>query len=285
MSKGKYKRNRGRHMSVDKTGQQSANAKGESGTPDNKDPKGKGDVPVIPELEPAPTHGQISNSCKPDSTPAWKIIVQAGTFFAGIIVAIIYGLQLNAMIEANRISRTSLQAVQRAFVSFSPNIPNRNALGPNLNSHQVQFWDLAVPLRNDGNTVVKHGRLYVNENVPPKGQAISENFDFTDKDAIGKVVPGPFVLGPKQSTYTRTMEIPISTVRAVYEKRAHLYVYGWADYQDVFNFDRVTKFCYELARVGISDKTHELEAAEWSLCQKSNGDPLNNCMDEECTTE
>src|ERR1035441_4879323 len=44
--------------------------------------------------------------------------IPGATLFVAVIVAIIYFCQLRAMVKSNEINRTSLQSIQRAFVTF-----------------------------------------------------------------------------------------------------------------------------------------------------------------------
>lgn len=206
------------------------------------------------------------------------------TVFTGVLAVMsLVGLwQAYLLRESNGINRESLQSAQRAYVSFSPRVEAGKGTGPDLNLKKVEFWMIRVPIANNGNTVIKRGKAYVNKyasNTP-----IDEKFDFTDKDATGEVIPGPLFIGPHDTIYTRAMQVPIQTIQDVYDKKAHFYVYGWADYRDIFDTtpDRTTRFCYELTLVGIDGETHDLKPQEWSLCQNSHGDPLNNCVDEEC---
>jgi hypothetical protein len=52
-----------------------------------------------------------------DRTPRWKTVLESAAVLIGIVVAIIYGLQLSQMIESNRLTRDSLIANSRAWIS------------------------------------------------------------------------------------------------------------------------------------------------------------------------
>jgi hypothetical protein len=74
---------------------------------------------------------------------------------------------------------------------------------------------------------------------------LPDHYDFPDFGATENV---PTIIGPKATVETDVMNIPIATIRAVAAGTEHVYVWGWADYDDVFNDTprHRTEFCYKL---------------------------------------
>src|SRR5450432_2656077 len=84
-----------------------------SGEEAQKSPKNPS---IIPKTTPPQKKKEETEHCKPDQTPWWKMFLEAAAVAVGIVVAIIYGLQLGQMIDSNKLSRESLESVQRAFI-------------------------------------------------------------------------------------------------------------------------------------------------------------------------
>ena len=97
-----------------------------------------------------------------------------------------------------------------------------------------------------------------------------------DKDK--KMIPS--FVGPNATTFAQNIVIPTSVLDAMRRNQAHVFVWGWAKYQDVFDSHHITKFCNEIKIL-----------ANWSEDEKSFGVlifPLyrrHNCTDEECADE
>ena len=104
---------------------------------------------------------------------------------------------------------------------------------------------------------------------------LPDDFDFHDIGA--KPTSGP--LAPKETQTLSPGPIDTDSVTAVWKHIGHLYVYGWATYNDKFPHtpQHVTRFCYELTGVS-SDPSHPDTkiSNRMSLCSR------HNCTDEEC---
>ena len=206
---------------------------------------------------------------KPDpfDVAVWGLLV-------AFAVAVVYFFQLRAMQESNKINRESLESVQRAFVVFSPNAEVGTTVDQN---RKVIAWQAHVPLKNTGSTGTK--RLRDNISLYTSKTPMPEGFTFPD---TSDVIAG--VLGPKDETQLRTKNIPIGDVILTQQALAHIYVYGWAAYRDVFpqSTPHLTMFCYELFPNTIPGDPTSIDyklAGSFSTCKE------HNCQDEECRDE
>jgi len=75
-------------------------------------------LPLSSQAAPPTKSKGKTEHCRPDQTPRWKILLECGAVFVGIVVAIIYGLQLGRMVDANKLTQSTLQVSQRAFVTI-----------------------------------------------------------------------------------------------------------------------------------------------------------------------
>jgi hypothetical protein len=209
-----------------------------------------------------------------DMTTANKLMVS----FTGVIAActVVYAVvaycQWTALLDSNKTNRDALESVQRAFVLFSPNAEVGTTVGRN---RKVVAWQAHVPMKNVGSTGTK--RLRDNISFYTSKIPIPGDFSFPNtSDVLSSV------LGPKGEIQLRTGDIPIGDVILAQQNLAHIYVYGWAAYRDVFSAPHLTMFCYELFPNTIPGDLTSIEyrlTGSFLTCKK------HNCQDEECRNE
>jgi hypothetical protein len=161
--------------------------------------------------------------------------------------------QLSVMRGQLDVAEKSVVTVQRAFVVFKEltysKLPNYQATEPT----GIRF---IVSWENSGTTPTKHllTRLAWEVFTPD----IPSNFDFPDRGPAPLSHPS---IGPKSSINTASLDIPIDVFQAVKAGTYHLYIWGWAEYNDIFdNTDRHrTEFCTEVLAPGnLADPIPEL---------------------------
>ncbi|MGD0570897.1 MAG: hypothetical protein ABSA78_21060 [Candidatus Sulfotelmatobacter sp.] len=194
-------------------------------------------------------------------------------------------LVLKATDTANEITKASLVDVERAFVSISPSevYPNNITVGQGgANSHvRVRFrWS------NSGSTPTKNMRYHISRKWSQ--QPLPKDFSFPDIRAIaprtGRLEPPIFraVLGPKGETDATIGPIPDAVMLAMSQGLTHIYVWGWAKYNDVFQDTREheIQFCYEWApeKLNLGEGHPETRTTFYS-CE------THNCYDDECRAE
>jgi hypothetical protein len=110
---------------------------------------------------------------------------------------------------------------------------------------------------NSGVTPANPFRNYVNwktfRETPPT------DFEFPDLDTNGNPIVGKghgetFFIGPKATMFGNTLIVPIPTMEEARAGRLRLFMWGWAEYDDMFSHDRThrSEFCREMV---ITDVT------------------------------
>lgn len=178
--------------------------------------------------------------------------------------------------NANLQNRDAVIKIQRAFALMN-NVPVIESVGANRDRVQFMFhWE------NSGATPTKFFDSRINALL--QKEPISPTYTFPD-------VPTKYAtsddIGPKGTFYTGTESIPAREVQEVILSQKHLYFYGWARYNDVFEGTprHVTKFCLEVLpaipnNVQPSGQPGILTATggyvQIGSCK------THNCYDEEC---
>ncbi|ABF42518.1 hypothetical protein Acid345_3517 [Candidatus Koribacter versatilis Ellin345] len=180
----------------------------------------------------------------------------------GLLALAIYFCQLRQMIEQTKISRTSLESVQRAFVSNGgyQGLNEADAKG------NIQSLLLSLKWRNSGNTPAVNARYHVNI---IQGELPSD-FRFPDRDANGNIVTDNESIRGFYAPQSDSYAIPLRMT----QRRS--VIYGWMKYDDVFDRSRshITQFCDQLTWLPTPPK--EPTATLVNPC------PVHNCTDEWC---
>jgi hypothetical protein len=104
------------------------------------------------------------------------------------------------------------------------------------------FW---VIWENGGSTVAKQLNVQISRTIVIQ----PEEFVFDKRDVPSQ----PAILGPRSQIESGHINIPIDIISAAFSGNPHLFIWGWADYKDVFN-DKIThfiEFCYEVFFSGV----------------------------------
>ena len=143
--------------------------------------------------------------------------------------------------DGTKISKEALISVQRAFVFIKL-----------FKSHVVNNEFLIMPMwENSGSTVANSLKNWVNFKVfsgePPN------NYDYPDLDRNGQLIPGQgeglsTFIGPHATQYADTLAIPLPIMEEVRAGKLRLFIWGWAEYRDVFDGVSLhrTEFCNEV---------------------------------------
>ena len=191
-----------------------------------------------------------------------------------IMIAIIYGLQLRAMLESNKISRDSLVSVQRAFMAFKQvNVDRFKQLGG------VMTWQINATWENVGSTAATG---LIQHTDAAQDIAAPEGDVFNGGSNQCQIVT---YAGPKMPLSTSPVIKPdsfipmLSNPKDVATWTGHHYVWGWVSYRDIFPGTKrhVSEFCKELIRVRTPPTPDsDTAVARFSDC------PRHNCADEDC---
>jgi hypothetical protein len=244
----------------------------------NTEPKGTSEAPifvqVISGLKSAEERAQEAEDREEKkSADAWLVRWTASLFFAtiGLILATgvlgyfafrqmrdmkasILAAERSAKAASDQVSltRQAMIHTQRAFV-FVKEIAD-SAVTANLGvrlsgpaTERTIGWRISIRWENSGETPTKHMLTYVSGKT--FDELLPEDFSFDD-------IPGqkstPTVLGPKAGIAMGDAIIPLEIMTKIHAGTTHFYVWGWADYDDVFDgTDRHrTEFCYKIEFIG-----------------------------------
>jgi hypothetical protein len=209
-------------------------------------------------------------------------VFTVGIFLATAIYAVVATLQWCAMRDSNKINRDALEGVQRPFVTFSPKMSVGTKFDPRT-GHIAAFFP-QVPINNSGNTATRNLKDHVS--VYPSKDELPQTFTFPD---IGRA-PESIDIGPHDSITYYAASFGINDARAAQSGTGHVYIYGWATYNDGFRntSPHITQFCYELKvddSVDISDPKwiqSPYNIGSFQMCPSALD---HNCTDEECRTQ
>jgi hypothetical protein len=152
-------------------------------------------------------------------------------FVAFLLQAFYLGLALRAMRRAARNSERNMTVAQRAFVFVG-------SLSWSVEGGNVR---VAPTWRNSGATPTRS--LRISTNWKPWHGDLPADFVYTYARP-----PERLFLGPRAEAEIGTVLIPMRDVQAAVEERVHLYFWGRATYEDVFDGSEphFIEFCYRL---------------------------------------
>ena len=175
------------------------------------------------------------------------------TLFTAALV-IVGALQATFLWRGISDSKEALTITQRAFVFISL-----------FETHVLNDTLVVMPKwENSGSTPTKTMRNYANwkvfEGEPPP------TYNFPDYDVKGNELTSPgdgpeIFIGPKATLYSETLKIPIPVLEQVRSGQRRLFVWGWANYVDVFCGDHRTEFCNELVVTSLGQQGNQVSAA------------------------
>lgn len=123
--------------------------------------------------------------------------------------------------------RDALYRSNRAFV-FVKNIEAHFIC--QKSTHAITHWRFYARWENGGNSPTKNMRNRINYALSE--QAFDLGYGFPD---VGdQLNAGSTMLGPKAIMHSPIIDVPVEHLQKVKTGEAHAYLWGWADYNDVF---------------------------------------------------
>lgn len=195
------------------------------------------------------------------SIKATDLMIAGFVLFLALI-SVMQGLWLRRAVEAAEESAhivdSTMVATQRAYVvlrEFKVHVTRLSAI-EDIQSCAVQpIWE------NAGTTPIRNGRSHVNWRYFER--AIPSDLDLADVDEMGNRIVSPdaylpLVIGPRGIAYSPVIVIEGSTIRMVREMQGRLLIWGWAEYDDIFDSVRRhrTEFCYQMNVTGSLSSSH-----------------------------
>ena len=193
-----------------------------------------------------------------------------GFGFAAVVLTLIFsGIAAISSSRQVRLSRHALVDTDRAFVFPKQTIWKAVRTAK---SDKIESWRIAVEWENLGNTPTRYLRWHVNYSI--RDDVLSEDFDFPNGNMDP---PIPLVIAPGRTLESSELPITLEQMEAILDGRSHLYVWGWAEYDDVFERTprHRTEFCHKWL-LGGNVRNPE------RLTQRYNVHHRHNGADEEC---
>jgi hypothetical protein len=232
----------------------------------------------------------------------WWLVKLTGTLAAiGVLQLVVFGLQarrlrqtVDEMKIATKASEKSAEAARKsAEVAEKALITTTKAIVFNSKIHQVAGlsqkagmavtdWTFFIIWENTGTTPTRH--LHMSTNWKPFDTGMPDDFDFPDLSAPPFIRP-KIVIGPKATTWSGGCEIPIAVLIEASEKKKHIYLWGWVEYNDVFDATtrHRTECCIEIVVAGDPRVAHAPgDFSSPNIPFLCHGGAQFNGMDEEC---
>jgi len=206
-------------------------------------------------------------------------LIAVGTLLVGIVVAIIYAFQLNAMLESNKINGESLHSVQRAFISFQQFRAIRKRVGDS--GHSV--YEFYVVHQNSGTTpaLVMATSFGAKSTDEPSDEEFAGKADFTSVTYGPKAeqLMGPAKIASEEELFGMSLGNQFENFsKARFQK--NFVIWSWIAYRDIFPKSRIhiTEFCDGFMNAELE---RSMTTASIQFISRSCG--KHNCSDEQCT--
>lgn len=243
------------------------------------DQRGTEQSPVIVKIIGAEPKTQNTASDNPGdgqkkpSADWWSICVAGGTLVVLVLQLAAFICQARRLGQTIHVMKDTAERQLRAYVSLkefgaSPMV--------DIQTNALIAWELRLTWQNTGATPTRDMLSHVSVRFEP--DEIPDDFRFPDLWIIGrKQVYVPVHLAPNGVFIDSISQFSLAQLQEVKSGQKTLYVYGWADYSDVFSDTRRrrTEFC---ARVVFPGEPAYISVANiaFELHWKHNG------ADDEC---
>jgi hypothetical protein len=165
----------------------------------------------------------------------WTMIAAIGTWVAAVLAgaaAYVFWCQLKTMEQANSDSRNAFIASNRAFVFLS----SFDASPVVDKNGEITDWAISYIFENTGNTPTK--KLVTGGNT---GETLNLNMITTfptdiatDRSGIpGRITTGA-IIRPHATSTTEGFILSIDEIQRIADRKDRLFLWGWAEYNDVF---------------------------------------------------
>lgn len=173
--------------------------------------------------------------------------------------------------EAVDVAKLDLVHSNRAYVCVN-GFAARAGYTP---QNTIDEWKIDIEIKNVGSTPTKHLVADINYYFGPT--ELPNDFAFPRSDARG--IEGPFVMAPGTLQILDGPKFGVLDMERVRRGTAHLYVYGWMEYNDIFQgTDRHrTEFCLKIVVINDPLTNEESRHPIWTVNYSE-----HNGMDGEC---
>jgi hypothetical protein len=170
------------------------------------------------------------------------------------------------------VTRNNAILTQRAFV-FLRHFDGRHT----VTGGRIDTMRILPQWENGGQTPTR--KMVAHVSYQWLDRAFNDDTDFRDLDSTGAVIPGGakgqiMLIGPGAAHFSAAIDVDPTCIASILDHRGHLYIWGWATYDDVFpkTLRHRTEFCVEFIIIQEPSET----AFRFPLYGR------HNCADEEC---
>jgi hypothetical protein len=198
----------------------------------------------------------------PDSTSVFNLFL---VIFTGVLA--FGGLyQLGLLVRAERLATITAQAAKNSADTGRHALLDTQRPFVFVGTFQVEVVNTEVFILarfdNSGVTPAVKVRNYVSWKA--SADAPPGDYNWPDIGKDGKPLSGPgegvtSFIGPKDTMFSETLKIPMSTMEAIRLGQARLFVWGWIEYDDMFDGTprHRTEFCNEMVATNLKNFVDE----------------------------
>lgn len=148
----------------------------------------------------------------------------------------------NAAKESANVAKQALVNAQRAFVFLEGITTKRNI----DSAGNTITWIFFPVWKNSGSTPTKIFRFFLN--MKPFDGDLPEDFDFAD--GVGELIET--FIPPQGVGGTTGLVVPIADIEAIIARTKRLFLWGWAEYDDIFEntLRHRVEYCVEVVIFG-----------------------------------
>jgi len=202
---------------------------------------------------------------------------QARDMRASLIIA---QQSADAAIKSAEVAEKALTTTAKAII-FNSHIHAVAGLSQKAGMAVVD-WTFYIIWKNTGTTPTRH--LHMHTNWMSFDTEMPGDFDFPDLSLPPPIRP-KIVIGPDATTWSGECVIPIAVLIEASEKKKHIYLWGWVEYNDVFDAStrHRTECCVEIVVVGDPRVAHAPDdTSSHNHPFQYRGGTQFNGMDDEC---
>jgi hypothetical protein len=116
----------------------------------------------------------------------------------------------------------------------------------------IVYWYFSPIVENGGNTPALS--VFTRANLYPNKDGVPSDYEYPDFITEDNPIPAPTFVGPKGQVGIGGFEVSVTDLIAIKSGTQRMFMYGWAEYNDVFNRFHRTEYCFELIVEGDPTK-------------------------------
>lgn len=165
---------------------------------------------------------------------------EAITAIATVVMAAFTGTLWRATTKQGDLTKQALELSTRAFVFLQELEVSLSEQADGIGfDPKIGKFSFTPKWHNSGDTPTRKLELRITCRLIEDD--LPENFDYFYQDP-----PLEMMIGPKAYEYGHRIEVAANDANNALDGNTNIYLWGRADYRDVFNYKRFTTFCYRV---------------------------------------